>query len=176
MSSASKAVTAALALTGLAATLLAGHPANGAASAPTLNPLLHASEGWINGAVRAESLRGKVVLVDVFTFACYNCRNVTPNLRALHRDRAGQVVIVGIHSPETPDEKNRSNVVASFKALGVTWPVAIDNSFALWRAYGVDAWPTQLIFDRHGHWRKTVIGDSQDDVVDAEIARLVAEK
>lgn len=148
----------------------------GAGSAPSLNPIVHASEGWINGPVSAESLRGKVVLVDVFTFACYNCRNVTPNLRALHRQRAGQVVIVGVHSPETPYEKNRSNVETNLRQLEITWPVAIDNSFALWRAYGVDSWPTQLIFDRHGRWRKTVVGDSQDDVVDAEIARLVAEK
>jgi len=162
-----------LAFGGLATALLAGGPAAGA---PTLDPLLHASEGWINGRAGADSLRGKVVLVDVFTFACYNCRNVTPNLRALHRDRSAQVAIVGIHSPETPYEKNRANVVANLKELGITWPVAIDNSFALWHAYGVDAWPTQLIFDRHGHWRRTVVGDSQDDVVDAEIARLVAEK
>jgi thiol-disulfide isomerase/thioredoxin len=148
----------------------------GAGSAPSLTPILHASEGWINGPVGARELRGKVVLVDVFTFACYNCRNVTPNLRALQHERAGQVVIVGIHSPETPYEKNRANVVSNLKELAITWPVAIDNSFALWRAYGVDAWPTQMIFDRHGRWRKTVVGDSQDDVVNAEIARLVAEK
>jgi len=138
--------------------------------------VVHASEGWINGPLSARALRGKVVLVDVFTFACYNCRNVTPNLRALSRQRAGQVVIVGIHSPETPYEQNRANVVTNLRELEITWPVAIDNSFALWRAYRVDAWPTQLIFDRHGRWRKTVVGDSQGDVVNAEIAQLVAEK
>jgi thiol-disulfide isomerase/thioredoxin len=143
---------------------------------PTLAPLLAASEGWLNGTATPASLAGKVVLVDVFTFGCYNCKNITPNLRALYRRDSGDLAIVGIHSPETPYEKDRSNVVANLKTLGIVWPVALDNSFDLWRAYGVEYWPTQLIFDRHGRLRKTVIGDSQDELVDRTIAQLIAEK
>ncbi|GAC1395979.1 MAG: hypothetical protein NVS2B8_13940 [Vulcanimicrobiaceae bacterium] len=142
---------------------------------PTLVPVLGASEGWLNGAATSAGLAKKVVIVDVFTFGCSNCRNVVPNLRALSAKRAADVAIVGIHSPESPYEKDRSNVAESLRRQGITWPVAIDNSFALWRAYGVDAWPTQLIFDRHGRWRKTIVGDSQDAELDAEIDKLVAE-
>jgi thiol-disulfide isomerase/thioredoxin len=154
---------------------LAGSPAT-AADGPTLGPVLHASEGWVNGPATAQSLKGKVVVVDVFTFGCYNCKNVTPNLRALHRERAADVAIVGVHSPETSYEKKRSNVVANLKTLGITWPVAIDNNFAIWHSYGIEYWPTQLIFDRHGRFRKAVIGDSQDALVSKTVEQLVAEK
>ena len=67
-------------------------------------------------------------------------------------------------------------MIESFGEQGVVWPVAIDNDFAIWNAYGVSAWPTQMIFDRRGVLRKTVVGDSQDAVVDDTIKRLVAEK
>jgi thiol-disulfide isomerase/thioredoxin len=123
----------------------------------------------------AQSLAGKVVVVDVFTVECINCQNVTPNLRALNRE-GGDVRVVGIHSPETQYERDRATVVTNLARLGVVWPVAIDNDMALWRAYGVEAWPTQLIFDRHGRLRKTVVGDSQDEVVDAAVKALVMEK
>jgi thiol-disulfide isomerase/thioredoxin len=147
-----------------------------AAPSPSLAPLLHASEGWVGAQPAASDLAGKVVVVDVFTFGCINCKNVTPNLRALYRRHEPGLAIVGIHTPETPYERERGNVVANLKTLGIAWPVAIDNSQALWNAYGVDAWPTQLIFDRHGKLRKTIVGDSQDEAVDREIDALLAER
>jgi len=143
----------------------------------TLAPLLVAVGGWLNGGVSHASLAGKVVVVDVFTVDCYNCRNVTPNLRALYRGNSrDDLAIVGVHTPETPYERERPHVVASLKELGVVWPVVLDNDSALWRAYGVDAWPTQLIFDRKGRWRKTIVGDSQDDALDRTVKELLAEK
>ena len=81
-----------------------------------------------------------------------------------------------MHTPETPYERKRSNVVANLAAQGIVWPVAIDNDSALWNAYGVSAWPTELIFDRHGRLRKTVVGDSQDALVDATVKQLRAER
>jgi thiol-disulfide isomerase/thioredoxin len=147
-----------------------------AAEEATLAPVLHAAEGWVNAPATAAGLAGKVVVVDVFTFGCINCKNVTPNLRALYRSGSTDVAIVGVHSPETPYEKDRANVVANLKTQGILWPVAIDNDFAIWNAYGIGAWPTQLIFDRHGHLRKTVVGDSQDALVDRTIKELAAER
>jgi thiol-disulfide isomerase/thioredoxin len=146
-----------------------------AGDATTLAPVLAASD-WLNGRPTADNLRGKVVLVDVFTFGCYNCKNVTPNLRKLHASEAGKLAIVGIHSPETSYEHDRSNVVEALRSQGITWPVTIDNDMALWRSYGIEYWPTQLIFDRKGHLRKTIIGDSQDEAVDETIHTLLAEK
>jgi thiol-disulfide isomerase/thioredoxin len=146
-----------------------------AASSPaSLAPALSAS-AWLNGKPTAASLHGKVVLVDVFTVDCINCQNVVPNLRKLDAQHDTGLAIVGIHSPETPAERKRAYVVSQLQTQGIVWPVAIDNDFAVWRAYGVTAWPTELIFDKHGKLRKTIVGDSQDDAVDATIRSLLAE-
>ena len=118
----------------------------------------------------------KVVLVDVFTVDCINCRNVTPNLRHLSKTLQGKLVIVGVHTPETPAERERGHVVASLRELGITWPVAIDDDSAVWNAYGVEAWPTEMLFDRKGRLRKTIVGDSQDDALDAAVSALLTEK
>jgi len=136
-----------------------------------------AAHDWLNGRATAATLAGAVVVVDVFTVDCYNCQNVVPELRTLYvHDRTRGLAIVGIHAPETPAERDRSYVVQSLARQGIVWPVAIDNAFSLWNAYGVSAWPTQMIFDRRGRLRKTVVGDSQDAVVDSVVEKLLAEK
>jgi thiol-disulfide isomerase/thioredoxin len=167
-------------LAAIVVTLVAGSATHSASAAAarngTLAPVYAASQGWLNGEVTPAETAGKVVIVDVFTFDCYNCQNVVPNLRALNAKKSGDLVIVGIHSPETPFEKNRANVIDNLKKQGITWPVAIDNSFAIWNAYGVDAWPTQLFFDRGGKLRATVVGDSQDDAVNRIVQKLLAER
>jgi thiol-disulfide isomerase/thioredoxin len=146
-----------------------------AAANESLAPVLAAPEGWLNGVATAKGVEGKVVLVDVFTFGCGNCQNVVPNLRKLAAGQKSGLVIIGVHSPETPYERTRANVVTNLSSQGISWPVALDNSFAIWHAYGVDAWPTQMIFDRHGRLRKTIVGDSQDSDVDTTIDALLLE-
>lgn len=146
------------------------------ASPVSLDSLLSAKD-WLNAKATPQLVRGKVVLLDFYTFECINCKHVQANLRALYRSKARtDFVIVSVHSPETDAEKDRSNLVASMRDQGVTWPVAVDNDFNIWNAYGVQAWPTQMIFDRRGHLRKTVVGDSQDAIVNASVAQLLGEK
>ncbi len=146
------------------------------ASNVPLGPVLAAND-WIDGRPTAAALAGKVVVVDVFTVDCGNCQNVVPTLRTLYAaDRDRGLVVIGIHSPETPAEKNRSYVTDSLQRQGIVWPVAVDNNFSLWSAYGVSAWPTELFFDRHGHLRGTITGDSQDDSVKSTVAALLAER
>ena len=167
-------MTARLALAFLAALLCVTAGAAGkvdASAATTLAPILRATD-WLNGRPTAESLAGKVVLVDVFTFDCINCKNVTPNLRKLHAEGARDLAIVGVHAPETPYERVRAHVVSAVADQGIDWPVTIDNEMRVWNAYGVEYWPTELIFDKHGRLRKTVIGDSQDDAVDSTVEAL----
>ena len=136
--------------------------------------LLALGSAWINGRVSASDLQGKVAVLDVFTVDCYNCQNVVPTLRSLYsKDRARGLRVIGIHAPETPAERSRPYVEQSLTRQGIVWPVVIDNDFALWHAYGVQAWPTQLIFDRHGELRKVVVGDSQDREVRAEVESLL---
>ncbi len=148
--------------------------ASGATRTASLDTLFGARD-WLNGTPTRDELRGKVVLVDVFTFDCINCQNITPNLRTLARAKRPDLAIVGIHSPETSYERERGEVVTHLAALGVTWPVAIDNDYALWHAYGIQYWPTQLLFDRRGTLRQTIIGDSQDAAVDAAVNALLRE-
>ena len=142
----------------------------------SLSPLLTASD-WLKSRVTSADVKGKVVLVDFYTFDCINCKHVQPNLRALFRDKSrSDLVIVSVHSPETPFERDRHNLAASAKEQGVQWPVAVDNEFKLWNLYGVSAWPTQLIFDRHGVLRQTIVGEGQDQLVDDTINSLIATK
>ena len=147
-----------------------------AANAPGFTPFLGASD-WIHGPVHAADLHGKVVLLDVFTFDCINCKHVTPELKKLHASLpSSQFAIVGVHTPELPEERVRANVVSELARQGITWPVAIDNNMAIWNAYNNEYWPTQYIFDRKGVLRRTVVGEGQDDVVESTIKTLLAEK
>jgi thiol-disulfide isomerase/thioredoxin len=157
-----------------AMTLSAGTIAGSAAAPPTLGPLI-SYNNWLSDRPSAEDLRGRVVVVDIFTFGCFNCKNVAPNLRALYRRHDKNLVIIGVHTPETPYETDRKNVVTNLAAQGIVWPVAIDYDHVLWNAYNTEYWPTQLIFDKHGTLRKTVIGDSQDQDVDDTVTKLLAE-
>jgi thiol-disulfide isomerase/thioredoxin len=142
----------------------------------SLQPV-YAAKDWIGARVQAAELAGKVVIVDFFTVDCYNCRNVVPTLRSLYAtDRTKGLAIVGIHTPETPAEKQRPYVIDSLRQQGIVWPVAVDNEFALWDTFGINAWPTQLFFDRHGTLRKVIVGDSQDDAVRAETEALLQER
>jgi len=136
---------------------------------------LYTSKSWLNGKPSRSDLRGKVVLVDVFTFDCINCQNITPNLRALAAHKREDLAIIGIHTPETPIEHEHGEVVSHLATLGVTWPVTIDNEFALWNAYHIEFWPTQMLFDRRGKLRKVIIGDSQDAAVNAAVNALLRE-
>ena len=153
--------------------LLAAAPAG---SPPSLQPVLRATD-WLNARPSVQDVHGKVVLLDVFTADCINCQNITPALRDLYRkDRSRGLAIIGIHTPETPAEQQRGYVTEKLRALGIVWPVAVDNSESLWNAYGVDAWPTQLFFDRHGRLRKVIVGDSQDELVRSTTEALLSEK
>ena len=145
-----------------------------AAPSPQLGALLGAHD-WLNGRPTAGDVHGKVVLVDFYTFDCINCKHVEPNLRRLYHDTSrNDLVIVSVHSPETPYEHDRTNLIASAKEQGVAWPIAVDNDFAIWNAYGVSAWPTQLIFDRRGRLVRTIVGEGQDDDVNSTVNDLIA--
>lgn len=147
-----------------------------AANTATLDSVLGAGD-WLNGRPSAQDVRGKVVLLDFYTFGCFNCKNTEPNLRALHKSVSrNDLVIISVHSPETPYERNRAHLIASLSDQGIAWPVAVDNEFRIWNAYGVNAWPTQIIFDRRGVLRDTIVGDSQDAHVNSTIAQLVRER
>src|SRR5271156_2478 len=127
--------------------------------------------GWLGGPPTLASLRGRVVLVDVFTFECINCTNITPALKNLYASYPrSELEIVAVLTPEVPSyQKSLRYLARQSQAAALPWPIAIDNEHRIWDAYGVSAWPTQLIFDRAGHLKYTIVGDSQDRQVAAAV-------
>jgi thiol-disulfide isomerase/thioredoxin len=146
------------------------------AAATTLAPVLSSTATWLNSA-HAPAQDGRVAVVDVFTFDCINCKHVTPELHKLRSQYSeSEVLIVGVHAPETPYERDGANLRSALQEQKITWPVIVDNDFALWKAYDVSAWPTQLIFDRHGKLRATYVGEGNDAEVEHTVKTLLAER
>jgi thiol-disulfide isomerase/thioredoxin len=136
------------------------------------------SDIWLNtsGPVFWDSLRGKVVMVEFWTFGCINCRNVLPEFKGYHRDFAAKgLIIVGVHSPEFGFEKELANVKTAVRDLGVEFPVAIDNDFANWNRYNNRYWPTRYLIDKQGALRYTHIGEGAYEETRVWIERLLLE-
>jgi thiol-disulfide isomerase/thioredoxin len=130
---------------------------------------------WFNSApLNIADLRGKVVLVDFWTYGCVNCVNMLPHvtdLYAKYRDRG--LVVVGVHTPEFPFERSASNVQAALKRHGITYPVAQDNDSQTWNAYSNRYWPAQYIVDQSGKIVFQHDGEGQYEQMDRIIARLL---
>jgi len=132
---------------------------------------------WLNSEpTTIENLRGRVVLVDFWTFGCYNCRNTLPTLKkfdAAYRDKG--LTIVGVHTPESDYEKKFSNIQDAVKRNGIKYPVVTDTNGDSWRAYNIEAWPTVVILDKQGRIRYTHIGEGAYDMQEKVIKTLLAE-
>jgi len=122
-------------------------------------------------------LRGRVVLVDFWTYSCINCLRTLPHLEAWNRTyrRAG-LTIVGIHTPEFAFERVPGNVRSAVQRLGVRYPVALDSSYGTWRAYDNDYWPADYLVDRAGRIRFTHFGEGAYGETERQIRRLLGEK
>ena len=145
--------------------------ADAQSSAPNFAGISH----WFNSApLTLGDLRGKVVLVDFWTYGCVNCVNTLPHvteLYAKYRDRG--LVVVGIHTPEFPFERSVSNVQSALKRHGITYPVAQDNDSLTWNAYRNQYWPAQYIIDQNGKIVFQHDGEGQYEQIDRTIARLL---
>jgi cytochrome c biogenesis protein CcdA/thiol-disulfide isomerase/thioredoxin len=135
-------------------------------------------ESWINTPhdrpLTIAGLRGKVVLVDFWTYSCINCLRTLPHLKAWDAAyRKAGLVIVGVHTPEFAFEHVPSNVRKATKDLGVRYPVAIDNGAETWSAYQNAAWPTEYLIDRRGHIREIKEGEGDYDGTERAIRTLL---
>jgi cytochrome c biogenesis protein CcdA/thiol-disulfide isomerase/thioredoxin len=124
-------------------------------------PNFYADGDWFNSPpLTIESLRGKVVLVDFWTYSCINCLRTLPHLKAwyasYHKDG---LVIVGVHTPEFAFEHVSSNVADAIKRLGITYPVVQDNRYRTWNAYSNEYWPAEYLIDRSGQVRHVQFGE-----------------
>ncbi len=132
---------------------------------------------WINSEpLTIKSLSGRVVLVEFWTFGCYNCRNTLPYVKRWHERYSDKgLTIVGVHSPEFDSEKKIDNVRRQVASLGIRFPVVTDNDYETWRAYKVEAWPTIFVLDKSGRVRWTHVGEGAYDETERTIQHLLAE-
>jgi len=122
------------------------------------------------------SLRGRVVLVDFWTYTCINCIRTFPYLKALDRKyRKAGLTIVGVHTPEFSFEHNADNVQASIEQTGLSYAVAQDNDYATWNAYGNQYWPADYLIDANGNVRYTHFGEGDYGPGEAAVRALLAE-
>jgi len=164
-------------LTGSGDSLAAGTQVSNAPRAPEFRGL----KDWQNTPdgkpLSIAGLRGKVVIVDFWTYSCINCLRTLPHLKAWDKAyrRAG-LTIVGVHAPEFAFERVPSNVRSAVKRLGLRYPVALDNDFATWRAYSNDYWPAKYLIDKTGRVRYTHFGEGAYGETESWIRRLLGEK
>ena len=145
---------------------------------PYAAPQFSGLKNWVNSdtALTIDALKGKVVLVDFWTFGCINCQNTLPHVRALYAKYHAQgFEIIGVHAPEFGYEKDAANVRDAVKRYGIKWPVAQDNSFATWQNYRNQFWPAMYYIDRKGFVRHFYAGEGQYARQDAVVAALLAE-
>jgi len=141
-----------------------------------LSSLAHATM-WLNSPpLTAAELRGRVVLVDFWTYTCINWRRQLPYVRAWaekYKDKG--LVVIGAHTPEFSFEKNIDNVRWAASDMCVAYPIAVDNDYAIWRAFDNEYWPALYFVDAQGRVRHHAFGEGQYEQSEAVIQRLLAE-
>jgi thiol-disulfide isomerase/thioredoxin len=132
---------------------------------------------WLNSPTQTTAeLRGKVVLVDFGTYTCINWLRTLPHVRAwAEKYRDHGLVVVGVHTPEFEFEKNMDNVRRAVKELGLAFPVAVDNDYAVWRAFRNSAWPALYLIDAQGRVRYRHLGEGEYERSEKMIQQLLAE-
>jgi thiol-disulfide isomerase/thioredoxin len=147
--------------------------ANGSHAAPEFTGI----DKWLNSdPLTVQQLRGKVVLVDFWTYTCINCIHVLPYVKAWNQKYKDQgLVVVGVHTPEYSFERDTDNVQKAIKRFGITYPVAQDNHYATWSAYDNQYWPAFYLVDKKGQVVYTHFGEGDYDQTEAEIKALLAE-
>jgi thiol-disulfide isomerase/thioredoxin len=134
------------------------------------------TQRWFNSPpLSLSDLRGRVVLVDFWTYTCINCLRTLPYLEAWDkRYRAAGLTIVGVHSPEFPFEKDASNVASAIRREGIRYPVVQDNDLTTWRAWGNEYWPSEYLIDQRGHVREASFGEGDYTKTEHAIRSLLA--
>jgi len=136
-----------------------------------------ASATWLNsGPLRMTDLRGKVVMVEFWTFGCYNCRNVEPYVKQWYKKYIDHgFIVMGVHSPEFSHEREVENVKHYIKEHDLHFPVPIDNDFSTWNRYGNRYWPAMYLIDKRGTIRYIKIGEGGYSETERQIQALLAE-
>ncbi|HEY4046497.1 MAG TPA: cytochrome c biogenesis protein DipZ [Acidobacteriaceae bacterium] len=139
---------------------------------------LTSATAWINSQpLTVDQLKEKVVLIDFWTYSCINCLRALPYVRAwAEKYKDSGLVVIGIHTPEFPFEKDLSNVQKAVRDLGITYPVALDNNYLLWTAFDNEYWPAHYFIDVNGKVRYHKFGEGEYDQSEQWIQNLLKER
>ncbi|WP_028601011.1 cytochrome c biogenesis protein DipZ [Ottowia thiooxydans] len=154
-------------------------PAGGTSALPDegIAPSLDGATQWLNSPpLSSQDLRGKVVLIDFWTYSCINCLRTLPYVKAWaekYRDQG--LVVIGVHAPEFAFERDIGNVTKAIKDLGISYPVAVDNKYAIWRAYKNQYWPAHYFIDATGRIRYHHFGEGKYAESERVIQQLLKE-
>jgi cytochrome c biogenesis protein CcdA/thiol-disulfide isomerase/thioredoxin len=140
-------------------------------------PSLSGATAWLNSPpLTSESLKGKVVLIDFWTYSCINCLRTIPYIKAwAEKYKDHGLVVIGVHTPEFAFERDVDNVRRAISDLKIGYPVAIDNDYKVWRAFDNEYWPAHYFIDAQGHTRYHHFGEGDYDGSERVIQRLLAE-
>jgi cytochrome c biogenesis protein CcdA/thiol-disulfide isomerase/thioredoxin len=167
------------AMTGGPTMMMKGKPEDQSGELPVEGalPPLAGVTAWLNSPpLTLDTLKGKVVLIDFWTYSCINCLRAIPYVRAWSEKYKDQgLVVIGVHAPEFAFEKNIGNVRAAVADLKIDYPVAIDNDYAVWRAFGNQYWPAHYFIDAEGRIRHHHFGEGDYEESERVIQQLLAE-
>ncbi len=144
--------------------------------APSPAPEFTGIDKWLNTPpLTLHQLRGKVVLIDFWTYTCINCIHTLPYVERWHEKYKDQgLVVIGVHTPEYPVERSTENVQTAIRRFNLRYPVAQDNDYATWRAYQNRYWPAFYLIDQTGHIVYEHFGEGEYAETEAQIQRLLA--
>ena len=140
-------------------------------------PELTGGRGWLNTGkpLSLAALKGKVVILDFWTYGCINCIHIIPDLKKLEAKYANQLVVIGVHSAKFENEKQTENIRRIILRYELEHPIYNDADFKVWQSYGVRAWPTQVVIDPAGYVVGAVSGEGNYDLIDKVVAKLTDE-
>ncbi len=138
-------------------------------------PELEGGVAWLNTdrPLTLAALKGKVVLLDFWTYCCINCMHIIPDLKKLEAKYPTQLVVIGVHSAKFPNERESDNIRQAVLRYEIEHPVVNDAEFRIWRSYGVRAWPTRVLIDPEGYVVGGVSGEGQYETFDHIISELI---
>lgn len=137
---------------------------------------LDGGAGWLNtsGEISLNDLRGKVVLVDFWTYCCINCMHILPDLKYLEHKYPKELVVIGVHSAKFDNEKETENIRRAALRYEIEHPIVNDAEMKIWRAFGVRAWPTLVMLDPEGYYCGFISGEGNREPLDAIVAKVIA--
>ncbi len=153
-------------------------PALAAKPAGRQIPEIQGIETWLNSdPIKLSEQKGKVILLQFWTFGCINCQRTLPSIIKWHKDYASQgLLVVSVHAPELAFERSINNVKKAVQQRGITYPVAIDSNFITWKAFDNQYWPHLFLADRQGILRYDHVGEGAYEQTEQKIRELLSER